>query len=190
MELIKAKLRGYAVKFNNIFLSSRYDPVKDGENVFLKYRNILDEKEYIFFISVFPVYHVDCFLKKLQPHSKLFFIDILNDSGALNLLKIYNDKNEISSETYGIIKKNYYKADEFIKYFSEMLFLNINPEKILFVEYDRFNNIFKSEYFLFKEKIQQILDSRLKETATVNYFEKTWSINSIKNSVFSKNFNF
>jgi len=185
LKICKAKIEGYYFRFENIVLSSSYNPIKDSKKLFLKLEEQYNNKDYIVFTSIIPVYHIEYFLK--NPDKKYFFLYIFPQIEINDILLDFVKKNLISRDVYNVISNNLYTLNGFVNLLENE---EIEINKLLFVDYPIINNYFEKDYLNFKNLIKESLDSKVKLNTTANYFDNIWTDNVIKNITYSKNINF
>ncbi|TFE03939.1 motility associated factor glycosyltransferase family protein [Jeotgalibacillus salarius] len=159
----------------SLFLHSKYDPLKESDQIFNKYNSSINECKNIIFFGVGMGYHIKLIMEKYpdrnyflyEPNPTILYhflsVHALNDTFSAKRYKLYTAENK--GELKNVIK-------EITKYISGSVFLISHPS------YER---VFKEEHNSFLASYNEELKAEITNVKVSLSFQRQWLLNSIKN---------
>ena len=167
----KTKDNNLTLKYDNIYLHSKYNPIREAERLIDKKQ--LENSSCVLILGIGIGYHID-YIRKLNNNIKIFGIE-LDQS-----LSIYS-KN--ISNFRSIYSKNINKINEFI--WNEID--DFDTSKIYFVELPSYKGIHSDIYNSVYQNILTIIKQKMQSYTTTLGFARQWQLNFIKNISYNSN---
>lgn len=158
-----------------IYLHSKYDPIREGQQLLCKYENI-EDYDHVFFYGLGLGYHVEEFVKQFpekefsiyEPSEEIFYKYL----SAKDIKKVFD---------FGF-KGLYIENPEQDSALLLNQFINANMrKKILLIFLPSYETIFQASFNNFTKQFQQIVINQRDSFGVNAAFEKRWTINSLLN---------
>lgn len=187
-----AKVRGYRFLLDSKKLSSSYDPIKESENILVKYRdrlNQIDGEGEVIALGFFPIYHLKL-VNKINPQLKLRIVEEnINQECLKRAWKIVNkdssipiNKNKHQSNIYQPKKRYSFpiifhqNVETVINYLNKMNSKMLKKVILLPSPYcskEVVSRVFK----VYQELHQKVLI----EEKTTDHFNILWNLHTLSN---------
>lgn len=155
------------IGLKKVKIHSKYDPGRETELFLKKYESSIETHDYIFFFGMGLGYHIALFKEK-YPNKIIYAYE--PNVEIFSFYMKYADLEILDKVFVGSFEKNY-------PLFVEIVF----RKKVLIISYPVYENEFKEELKLFKEKQLEILKAQKNELAIIAQFEKRWVLNALYN---------
>lgn len=158
-----------------LYIHSKYDPLKEAEALVEKYVEEINDFQHLFFYGIGLGYHIEAFIKKFPKMNFSIY------EPNINILYQYLCNRPMFELPNNRLKHFFVETEtENVSIFLNRFTENIS-ENVLFIALPSYERIFEENYKVFFEEFQKSL--RLKRSGFhTNYsFQKLWIFNSFKN---------
>jgi len=177
----KAKRQGYYFRSKDKSLSSRYNPVREGERILKDV--VLKQNKIVVFLGSMPLYHV---FKALKNNCRIIVFEKDNRIKKYihKIISFFLQKKEISEQAAAVLSQSVYDtAADLDQIFTAYNITLPNLKNIAFI----FSNTASAlEYKKIKTDIINKLHQDLAGYTTESCFRHIWRINALRNLFFIK----
>lgn len=163
----------------DVYLHSKYDPIKESERILNKYKQDLFKYNYVIIFGLGLGYHVETIVREF-PNKNYYLYEPDMDIFRI-LLEVKDIKEIVQNIKYHLfVPRNEIDKDRILDNISQSI-----DEEVLFIIHPSYEKIFKEEYQNFTFKFKQFLKKYKFNIIVNSTFQKRWTLNSINNFKFT-----
>lgn len=158
----------------NIYINSKYNPIREAEAIIEVYKDIEPNSSVIFY-GVGLGYHIDMFLT-CHPDVNFYIYEPIPE-----ILYTYLSYKEIKNLPSKKLRKMVTGTDEQSIYNFLNEHISKTTGKATMIVLPQYKNIFQDEYKIFLEIYREVAKNKKTGTITEYAYQKRWILNSMKN---------
>lgn len=153
-----------------IKIHSTYNPIKEAEGILNKYKEKIEEYEYILFFGVGLGYHISLFKEK-YPNKIIYAYE-----PSLEIFSLYTQYADLSLINHLFVGS----IEENLQSFIDIAF----QKNLLLIPFPIYEVQFAEQWNKFQEKRVGFLKTQMNNVEVASRFEKSWVLNALYNSPF------
>lgn len=158
----------------NIYIHSKYNPIREAEAIIEEYEDI-DPNSSVIFYGVGLGYHIDIFLTQ-HPDVNYYIYEPIPE-----ILYTYLSNKEIKELPSKKLKKMVTGTDKQIIYSFLNEYISKATGEVTMIVLPQYKNLFQEEYKSFLGIYKEVAANKKNGAVTEYAFQKRWIINSMKN---------
>ncbi|MBB4823635.1 hypothetical protein HNO89_000855 [Sporosarcina luteola] len=158
-----------------ILIHSKYDPVKEAEQMIDRYKKQMADFHHILFYGVGLGYHVKAFLEQYPEKLASTYEPIIEVASACTA-SLDETKLDVSKLTHTFVEEGADDLEQNLYTLSNHL-----TQKLLVIVLPAYERILKEDTLRFLEKFKEIVDEKKTTIGTNMVFSKRWTVNSLMN---------
>lgn len=158
-----------------LFIHSKYDPVKEAEQILSKYEEQIEQFQHVLFYGVGLGYHVKAFQERYPEKLASTYEPIKEVGEACSTFQ--EETGLLTSKLkFTFIESEQDDLEEHLNTFSNQL-----TQKVLLIVLPAYERILQSDISRFIGKFKEIVEEKKSNIGTNVFFSKRWTINSLMN---------
>lgn len=158
-----------------LFIHSKYDPVKEADQILSKYKERIDQFNHILFYGVGLGYHVKSFMEH-YPDKIVSTYEPVVEAAEACTAAMADTKLPIPKLKYAFVENEPEDMERHLHTFSNHL-----TQNVLLILLPVYQSFLKEDVLRFIEKFKEIVEQKKITLHTNDFFSKRWAINSLMN---------
>ncbi|WP_342508834.1 6-hydroxymethylpterin diphosphokinase MptE-like protein [Sporosarcina sp. FSL K6-2383] len=158
-----------------LFIHSKYDPVKEAEQILSKYEGQIDQFNHFLFYGVGLGYHVKSFMERYPDKIVSTYEPIVEVAEACTAA-MADTKLPISKLKYAFVENESEDMERHLYTLSNHL-----SQNVLLIVLPTYQSFLKEDVLRFIGKFKEIVEEKKITLHTNDFFSKRWTINSLMN---------
>lgn len=158
-----------------MLIHSKYDPVKEAEQILSNYEDQIDQFQHVLFYGVGLGYHVKAFLER-YPEKLASTYEPIREAAVACAASQPETKLPASELKYTFVEKEPGELEHHLHTFSNQL-----TQKVMLIILPTYERFLKEDIIRFIGKFKEIIDEKQSNIGANEFFSKRWTINSLMN---------